>query len=129
VEDSHGAGTTFGDENLGQLVVVVGHHASLSSPLGSGVDEKAVNVFDGTESLLPKFEFDRVVQLNESKVEVSSQGVDIGKVDGKGLIGVLLSVLQLFSDLLAQSSELATSVVDFAEVKRLQGNVLEDKAG
>lgn len=86
MENSHGSRTTFSDEDLGQLVVVVGHHAGLGSPLGGGVDEKAVNVFDRSESLLPKLEFDRIVQLDETKVEVSSEGFDIGKVDGKGLV-------------------------------------------
>lgn len=124
MEDGHGSRTTFGSEDLGELVVVVGHHASFGRPLGAGVDEKTVNILDGSESLLPQLELDGIIQLNESQVEVSREGVDVGKVDGKGLVRVLLSVLQFLSDLFTQSSELALSVVDLAKVESLQGDVL-----
>jgi hypothetical protein len=57
-EDSHGSGTTFSNEDLGELVVVVGHHAGLGGSLGTGVNEETVDIFDGSESLLPQFKLD-----------------------------------------------------------------------
>jgi len=65
--------TTAGHEDLVKLLVVVDHHAWLWGLLGHG--EEVVNILDGPKGLLPQFQLDGGVQLSETGVKESLEGV------------------------------------------------------
>jgi hypothetical protein len=79
MEDGHGAGSarTLGLEDPGQLFIIVGHHSRLGGLLGGWDDEEAVDVLNGSESLLPQLELDGGLELSESSVQMAGQRLDV----------------------------------------------------
>lgn len=110
------------EEDLGKLLVVVGHHEGLGSLLGHG--EEVVNVLDGTEGLLPELQVRGGIELHETGVQVALQGIRVAQVDGVGLVLVLGGGLQVRAKQVAQTTELGLALVLETELERLVGNHL-----
>lgn len=104
-------------EDLDELLVEGGHHGSTRSALADG--NETVNILSRSESFLPELELNSGVKLCEANIEVSLKSLWVADVDGVGLRRVLLSVSEVLSESLAESSELGFSVVGKAELECL----------
>lgn len=122
-------GATLGLENLGELFVVVGHHGGLGHLLAGNhcTTYKTVNVLDTAESLLPEFELDGGLELKETSIEVTGEGIRVGKVDRVLLVTVFRSVAQILAKtLVTQATEICFALVGLAEGESLVGNLLTE---
>ena len=83
-----------------------------------------MNILDGSESFLPKFKLDCSFELSESSVKVTSEGLNIAKVDSMSLMRVFLSVKKILSKLFTKTTEFRLARVDSTELEGLEGDVL-----
>ncbi|GFZ49577.1 hypothetical protein JCM24511_07697 [Saitozyma sp. JCM 24511] len=113
---------TLSLEDLGELLVVVGHHGGLCRLLAG---DETVHILNGSEGFLPEFELDSGLELEEASVEVTREGLGVGEVDGMLLVRVLGGVGEVLAEtLLAQAAEVGLALVDLAEVERAMGDRL-----
>ncbi|GKT43894.1 uncharacterized protein ColSpa_04075 [Colletotrichum spaethianum] len=110
------------EEDTRELLVVVGHHDVLGGTLAEV--EQSVDILNGAESLLPELELNGNVELLETSLQVTLEGVGIAQVDGVHLSRVLGSGLDMVAQQLAKSAELSLSGVLQAEVEGLHGRAL-----
>ena len=110
------------EEDLGQFLVVVGHHDILCRSLGQSHEH--VNILDTSESLLPQLQLVCDVQLSKPGLEMSLQGLGLIEIDGVHLGAVFVSVLDVIAEEFAESSELSLPRVSQAEVEGLMSGAL-----
>ena len=83
-----------------------------------------MDVFDGSESLLPEFELDGGIELRETRVEMVLQGVRITEVDRMWLVLVFRNIGEMQPEGLTKSTELYFPLMLQAEFERLLCNLL-----
>ena len=66
-------------EYASELLIIVGHHNVLCRPLAEA--QERVDIFNAPESFLPQLEFYGHVQLLESGVEMTLQGIRVAEID------------------------------------------------
>lgn len=128
VEDSSLAGSALGLEDLGELLVVVGHHSGFRHALASdhGTTNETVNILNGSEGLLPELELDGSLKLKETSVEVTGEGVWVGEVDRVLLVTVFSGVAKVLAEtLVTETAEVGFALVGLAEGECLVGDLLQ----
>ena len=102
-------GVAAHQENLGELLVVVGHHGGAGSLLGHS--EEVVDILDGAEGLLPKLKLDGGVQLRKASIEMMLQSFWIGEIDGVDLVRILGDIGKVEAERLTQTTELDFALI------------------
>ena len=83
-----------------------------------------MNIFYGTKSFLPEFQFNRRIELSETCVEVMLESVGIRKIDRVLLVGILSCVGEMSTERLAETTELGFPTVLYTELECLLGDLL-----
>lgn len=110
------------EEDGGKLFVVVGHHDVLGGALAEA--QQGVDILNAAESLLPQLQLNGNIQLLETGVEVTLQGVGITQVDGVHLRRVFGGILNVVAEKLAETAEFGLASVLLAELEGLQSSRL-----
>lgn len=84
-----------------------------------------MNIFDRTESFLPKLELDAGVELSESSIEVSLEGIRVGEVDGVSLVDIFGNVGKMETEGLAEAAEFDLASVLQAKLECLGSDLLK----